>query len=208
MTTGARRGIVDGVGELLEQIDRNPMVVMIAVCEIGFWVVLALGLVARYLLRWRRTSVVLLLGTPLLDVALLVATVIDLRRGGQASDVHGLGAAYLGFSVAFGHSLIRWADQRVNHRFFGGPEPWRPPRHGAAKVRHEWREWAKCLLACGIACGVMLLLIFVVGTPERTEALWQGWIPRLGVVLGIWFATGPLRMTLVPPRATEQKGRS
>jgi hypothetical protein len=202
---------LDGMGAIFDRIRENPMVAFIAICEIGFWIMLAAGLAARYLLKWRRTSNVLLISTPLLDVALLVATVFDLRRGGEASAVHGLGAAYLGFSVAFGHSLIRWADQRVHHRFAGGPPPVKPPRYGAAKVRYEWREWGKCLLGWAIACGVMLLLIFVVGTPDQTKALWDssGWISRLTLVLGIWLIAGPLWTTFSPPKVPHnEKGQS
>ncbi|MGX7824701.1 hypothetical protein ACTG9Q_06385 [Actinokineospora sp. 24-640] len=172
------------------------MVALIAACEIGFWVLLAAGLAARYLLKWRRVGVVLLVGTPVLDAVLLVATVVDLRRGGEAGMAHGLGAAYLGFSVAFGHSVIRWADQRVAHRFAGGPPPWRPPRHGPGRLAHEWREWGRCVLACGIAAAVILLLSFVVATPAQTEALWAGWLPRLGWVSGLWFVFGPLWKTV------------
>lgn len=178
--------------------DISPIAVAIIACEIGFWVMLAAGLAARYLLRWRRTSVVLLVGTPLLDVALLVFTVLDLRAGGEATGVHGLGAAYLGFSVAFGHSLIRWADQRVAHRFAGGPPPVKPPKRGPAKVRHEWREWGKCVVGAAIACAAMALLSFVVASPDQTEALWglDGWMARLGAVTVIWFVAGPVWTSL------------
>lgn len=170
------------------------MVALIAICEVGFWVLLGAGLVARYLLGWRRTGAALLIATPLLDVVLLVATAFDLSRGAQASAVHGLAATYLGFSVAFGHSTIRWVDVRVAHRFAGGPAPAKLPKHGPVRIRHEFREWVKCLLAVAIACAVMLFLIFVIATPASTHALWaaSGWIPRLGVVLGIWFVVGPV----------------
>jgi hypothetical protein len=179
------------MGEFIDTLKENPIAAVIGLCEIGFWIMLGAGLVARYVLKWRRTSVALLVSTPLLDVVLLVATVVDLRRGGEASFVHGLGAAYLGFSVAFGHSMIRWADQRFAHRFAGGPPPVKPPKHGPARLRYEWREWGKCLIAWTIACGILLLLIFVVGSPERTETLW-GWMARLSLVLVIWFGVGPL----------------
>jgi hypothetical protein len=185
-TAAARRGTVVGVEDI------NPLAVAIIVCEIGFWVMLAAGLAARYLLRWPRVSVALLVSTPVLDLALLAFTVVDLRGGGEATGVHGLGAVYLGFSVAFGHSVIRWADQRVAHRFAGGPKPVKPK--GAAKVRHEWREWGKCVLGGVIACAAMALLSFVVATPAQTEALWGpgGWMFRIGIITAIWFAAGPL----------------
>lgn len=110
---------------------------LIASAEVAFWVVLAAGLAARYLLRRPRLGAVLLLGVPLIDVLLLIATTIDLRDGATASSAHGLAFAYLGFTVAFGHSVIRWADQRFAHRFAGGPPPQRPPKYGREKVLYE-----------------------------------------------------------------------
>ncbi|UJW28224.1 hypothetical protein L3Q67_23355 [Saccharothrix sp. AJ9571] len=171
----------------------NPMAAVVAAGEIGFWVCIAAGLGARYLLGLRRTSVVLLAMTPLIDVVVLVATMIDLAGGGLASWTHGLAAVYLGFSVVFGPSMIRWADVRFAHRFAGGPAP--EKREGAERLRHEWREWGKCLLACAIAAVVLLVLVFVVGTPSQTTALWSGgsaWLPRLGWIAGIWLVTGPV----------------
>ena len=53
------------------------LVVAIVACEIGFWVLLALGLIVRYALRWPRTSVVLLASVPVVDLVLLVLTTID-----------------------------------------------------------------------------------------------------------------------------------
>lgn len=162
------------------------MVTLIAGCEIGFWVFLIGGLATRYLLRWQGVSRVLLICVPLVDVVLLVATVIDLGRGAEANFTHGLAAMYLGFSVAFGHSMIRWADTRFAHRFANGPEPRKLPKSGPERVRYEWREWGKCVLACGIAGAIMAVLIFVVSTPQHTTALWQGMLPKLALITGIW----------------------
>jgi hypothetical protein len=192
-------GEASGVPRLLDAIRENPLLLVIAACEIGFWLILAAGLVTRYVLRWRRISTVLLICTPVVDVILLVATAVDLRSGGTAGFAHGLSAAYLGFSIAFGHSMVRWADQRFAHRFAGGPPAVKPPKYGPAKVRYEWREWGKCLLAWLIACGILLLLAFVIGRPGQTEAL-LGWIGRLTTPLVIWFVIGPLWTTLSPPR--------
>ena len=47
-------------------------------------------LLARYVLRLRRTSAVLLAGAPVLDLVLLVASVLDLRSGSTAGVAHGL----------------------------------------------------------------------------------------------------------------------
>ena len=174
----------------------------IAACEIGFWVVLLTGLAARYLLRMRRLSTVLLICVPLVDVVLLVTTVIDLRRGTVAGFTHGLAAAYLGFSVAFGSSMIRWTDQRFAHRFAGGPAPWRPPKHGMARARHEWREFGKAVIACAIACAFLLGAIVMVADADRTGAL-VGWMFRLGIVLAIW-SIWPITYTLWPSKPQQK----
>lgn len=188
---------VFGVENFWVFLRENPMAAVIAAGEVGFWVFIAAGLLARYLLKLRRTSLVLLAMTPVIDVVVLVATMLDLSHGGKGGMLHGLAAVYLGFSVAFGPAMIRWADVRFAHRFAGGPPPAKPYRTHAEKERHEWREWGKCVLACGIAASVLLVLIFVVGAPEQTKAL-QGWLPRLGVVTAIWFVTGPLWQMLSP----------
>jgi hypothetical protein len=59
------------------------IVAVIVACEIGFWVVLAAGLVSRYVLRRRRLSTALLAAVPLVDLVLLVVSVLDLRGGAE-----------------------------------------------------------------------------------------------------------------------------
>jgi len=172
------------------------LIAIIVAAEIGFWVLLGAGLVARYLLGRRRLGAVLLALVPLVDLVLLVASVIDLAGGATAGFKHGLAAAYIGFSVAFGHNMIRWADQRFAHRFAAGPPPWRPPRSGPERTRHEWREFGKAALAWAISVGLLLAAIAVVGDADRTEAL-EGWIARLTLVLAIW-SLWPITHTLWP----------
>lgn len=174
------------------------LVVIIVACEIGFWVVLGAGLTARYLLGRRRLGAALLVCVPLVDLALLAATVIDLRRGASADFSHGLAAAYLGFSVAFGHSLIHWADARFAHRFAGGPPPPRAPRYGSARARHEWREFAKALLAWAISCSLLLAAIALVSDADRTRAL-VGWLERLTLVVVVW-SLWPITYTIWPAK--------
>ena len=67
--------------------------VLIVACEIGFWVILLLGLACRYLLRREQLSRALLLGVPLVDALLLVFTAIDLSNGATATFAHGLASA-------------------------------------------------------------------------------------------------------------------
>jgi hypothetical protein len=189
-------------------LSENPLVLLVGACEVGFWVLLTAGLAARYLLRARRLSTVLLLLVPVLDVALVSASLVDVAAGSPPGLTHGLAAIYLGGTVAFGHSMIRWADARFAHRFAGGPPPPRPPRYGAAKVAYEWREWGKMALAWAIALGVMLVVATVAdaGAPApldwSTDPMWS-WGARLAPVVLIWFVGWPLRTTLFPPRAPE-----
>jgi hypothetical protein len=171
---------------------------IIVACEIGFWVALGAGLIARYLLRRPRLGVALLILAPLVDLVLLVATTVDLARGATAGFGHGLAAAYIGFSVAFGHGLIRWADERFAHRFAGGAPPAKPPKYGRARALHEWHEFGKATLAWAIACGLLGIAIVVVGDADRTTAL-QGWLVRLTMVLAVW-AIWPVSHTLWPAK--------
>jgi hypothetical protein len=222
-TTGTpAAGTVIGMGDFLNE---NPLVLLIGACEVGFWVLLGAGLAARYLLRARRLSTVLLVLVPVLDVVLVTASLVDVAGGSPPSFTHGLAAVYLGFTVAFGHSMIRWADARFarwfdpprrlrelrrlpSPGFAGGPPPRKPPQYGAAKVAYEWREWGKMALAWGIAVAVMLLTAAVAGTGVPSPLAWSAdpmwsWGARLVPVLLIWFVGWPLWTTLAPPRAPE-----
>ncbi|MEV4057670.1 hypothetical protein AB0J55_41245 [Amycolatopsis sp. NPDC049688] len=186
---------MDEIGKFFAE---NPMAGVIAAGEIGFWVCLAAGLAVRYVLRARRVSAVLLAMVPLVDAGVLVATVLDLSAGGKPGFTHGLAAVYLGFSVVFGPGLVRWADARFAYRFAGGPPP--PQRQGRERARYEWREWGKCLLACGIAAVALLAAIFAIGEPARVAPLW-GWFPRLGIVSVVWLFAGPVWEELFGERA-------
>lgn len=160
------------------------LVAAVAICEIAFWVFVVAGLAARYLLRRRRTGAVLLACVPLLDLALVVCALLDLRGGTPVNGTHGLAAAYFGFTVVFGPGMIRWADQRFAHRFAGGPPP-RPRRTARERIWHEWREWFKAVLACVLAIGLLVAGAALVADPVQAQAL-LGWIPNLAKVLGVW----------------------
>jgi hypothetical protein len=169
----------------------DPIVALILACEFGLWVLLGVGLVARYLLRLRLLSTLLLAAIPLLDVVLVVAVTLDLLRGAEPRSVHGLAGAYLGFSVAFGPSIVRWADVRFAHRFAGGPAPAKQVKGTPERVAHLWREWSRVVVAAAITSSVLGGLILFVATPEQSGVL-SWWIGRVWVVAGIWLVAGPL----------------
>ncbi|MEV5969044.1 hypothetical protein [Streptomyces sp. NPDC051921] len=151
------------------------IVTLIVICEVGFWVLLAAGLAARYLLRMPRTGVALLLCEPLLEVVLLVVTAIDLKNGADPSWKHGLAALYIGYTVGHGHRTVKWLDGHAAHRLAGGPPPVKPPRYGKARARHEGRVWLGSVLGAAVASGLLLLAIWYVGPDGETESLWA-WI--------------------------------
>jgi hypothetical protein len=178
-------------GRVVELLRENPIAAVIVACEIGLWVLLGAGLAARYLLRRRGLSTVLLAAVPLLDVVLVVAVALDLGRGEPAGTVHGLAGVYLGFSVAFGPAIVRWADVRFAHRFAAGPAPVPVPRHGPERRAHLWREWRRVVVAAAIASVTLLGLAVLFGGPEQ-DAVLYGWTGRCWLVVGIWLVAGPL----------------
>ena len=150
------------------------------------------GLAARYLLRLRRVSTALLLSVPVLDVLLLALISWDLLANGATAEfAHGLGAVYLGFTVAFGHQIITRVDAHFAHRFAGGPEPVKVPKTGPVRVRYEWHQFLRVLVVAAIACAVLGGITWLVGDPSRTEEL-TNWFGRVGLITAIWFVTGPV----------------
>lgn len=167
------------------------LVVAIVACEVAFWAFLATGLGARYLLRRPKLGMALLLGSPTADVGLLTLTAVDLQGGATAGNAHGLAALYIGFTVAFGHRTVRWADARFAHRFAGGPAPVKPPRRGPGRVEHEQQLFRRALLGGAVSSALLGVLVVIAGDVDRAEAL-LGYLWILGVVLVVWYLTAPL----------------
>ena len=147
------------------------IVALIIACEVGFWVLLALALAVRYLLNKRRASVVLLLCEPVLELVLFVVTAIDLKNGAEPSWEHGVAALYIGFTVGYGHYMIKWLDGHAAHRLGGGPKPAGPPKYGLARARHEGRLWTRTLVATGVALALLQLAVWYVGDDGNVDSL-------------------------------------
>lgn len=169
----------------------NPVGALVLACEIAFWVFLAAAIVARYVLRRRHLSTVLLLCEPVIEVVLLVATVGDLLRGSEPQWTHGLAAVYLGYTVAFGRWTVHHVDAWVAWRWFDGPRPERAPKHGRARLVHEWRLWLRVLLAWAVAVAILGVLMLIASAPDQRAVL-LGWMGRASLVLVIWLVTGPV----------------
>ena len=159
---------------------------LIIFCEIMFWVFVLAGLGARYLLKQRALGLVLLALTPVIDLVLLAATVLDLKNGGLPTMAHGLAAIYIGVSVAFGKSMIAWADCRFAARFSRAPEKLPQKKYGKAHAAQERRDWFRHLLAFIIGALLILLMVFLIGEPAQSKMLLR-LIKTWGIVLLIDF---------------------
>ncbi|MER7398842.1 hypothetical protein ABT381_25425 [Streptomyces sp. NPDC000151] len=161
------------------------IVTLVVLCEVGFWVLLAVGLALRYLARMPRTGAAVLLMEPLLELVLLVVTVLDLRNGAQADWKHGLAAVYIGFTVGYGHYTIRWADAHVAHRFGGGPKP-PGAGYGRARAVHEWKLWLRTVVMGVVAAGLLQAAIWYVGDGDTASLRsWQATVARIVGIHGL-----------------------
>lgn len=189
------------------------LAIAIVVDEALFWVLLFGGLVARYLLRRRRLSTVLLAGAPVVDLVLVALTLTDVARGSEPSGVHALAAVYLGVSLAFGPHIVRWADGWFTCRYAGGPRPQKVPPTGPVRLRHEWQDFLRALLAWVIAVPFLLVMQLVSGwrVPQTVEDLADGgvlWAATglLSIVVVLWFVTGPVYAAIFLRRAPRSSG--
>ena len=169
------------------------LLALIIACEIAFWLFIAAGLVLRYPLRRPRAGLVAFALTPVVDLVLLTLTTLDLRAGGEPSWVHTLAAFYIGFSLLFGHDLIRWADRQYRVRVLGEavakPEP---------SLRREAVSFVKAVGAVGLALVAVEVVIAVSGNPAA-EALRQARSTG-ALILLVWAISGPV-WQLFSPRA-------
>ncbi|MCZ7433691.1 hypothetical protein [Streptomyces sp. WMMC1477] len=178
------------------------LVALIIAAEIGFWILLALGLSLRYLARMPRAGLAVLLCEPLLELVLLVASALDLRDGGEPGWRHGLAAVYIGFTLTHGHYLVRWGDARFAHRFAGGPPPVKPPRYGRARALHEWKMSARAVGAAAIAAALLQGAIWFVGDGGDVDPLrmWQtrmAWVVVIALIIAASYTIWPKQ----PPRS-------
>lgn len=170
---------------------QSPVLWVIVGCEVGFWVLVIGGLAVRYLLHRRRLSTVILTLVPAVDLALLIAVAVDLSHGSGVTNVHRIAGIYLGVTVAFGHSLVSWADGRFAYWFGAAKKPARKLQSGPVALRREMVQFGQWLIAAAVAAGMTLVLSVTVADDEQAPAL-RGIFPMLGVITVIWLVTGPV----------------
>ncbi|TYR81319.1 hypothetical protein FZC66_05525 [Priestia megaterium] len=158
---------------------------MIVACEIAFWLVIVAGLVARYVWKKEKLGLMFLALTPVVDLLLLLITGVDLYNGAVATIAHGVAAVYIGVSIAFGKSMIKWADERFQYYVTKqGSKPLK--RYGMDHAKHGLKGWISHLIAYVIGAALLASIIYFVDDPTRTEAL-SGILKIWSLVLGIDF---------------------
>lgn len=165
------------------------MIFWIIFAEIAFWIAILCGLFARYIKNSKKLSNIFLFSTPFIDLALLILTAIDLKNGAQASVAHGIAAIYIGISIAFGKSMIEWADDKFQSIILKR-ESKRKVLYGLEKGIYEMKMWARHFLAYVIGSSLLMAMILYIGggkfTQENTSALLRVFYIWT-VVLGIDF---------------------
>lgn len=157
----------------------------IVAAEIAFWAFLVGGLAIRYLLGAPRVGIVFLIATPLIDLALLVLTYIDLSSGSDSNFAHGLSATYIGFTVVFGPSAIRAMDAKFAGKDQEGPNA----ETDRSSVDEQQRIWRRCCLASGITGALLFAGIAVVGLAGAFWSIY--WLVVVVSIVIVWWFVGP-----------------
>ena len=144
---------------------------IIIACEVSFWVVILLGLMARYLLQLQKLGFLLLASTPIIDLLLIIITSIDLYRGATATLAHGIAAVYIGVSLAYGKSMINWMDEKLQFYIMKKPSAKPVKRYGIPFAKHYGKGFIKHVVAFTIGVAILEMMIIYIQDPQRTEAL-------------------------------------
>ncbi|MDW4508635.1 hypothetical protein R7236_09490 [Priestia megaterium] len=162
----------------------NLIAWMIIACEIAFWIVILLGLAARYMFKKQKLSFFILALTPVVDFFLLIVTSVDLYGGATATYAHAIAAVYIGISIAFGKSMIQWADERFQYYVMkSGEKPRR--RYGKEYAKHYFKSWLQHLVAYAIGAALLAAMMYIV--PNGKTNVLQNVVEFWTVIVGIDF---------------------
>ena len=113
------------------------MIAWIITAEITFWIVI-IGLICRYVFKIPKLSIFFFALTPVIDLLLVILTAMDLKAGTPASTSHGIAVIYIGVSIAFGKTMITWADEKFQKWFLKSGQK-NEPLTGVKKGKHEMK---------------------------------------------------------------------
>lgn len=164
----------------------------IIAAEVLFWVFLFGGLFMRYALGWKRAGLLLLASTPVIDLALIGMTYVDLYRGSDSSFFHGMSAFYVGFSIVLGPDIIAACDRKFAARFAGEPAP---PRESATHAE-QVTTWKKACLASIISLVLLAIAFFITGFGGSFWIIY--WAIAIVFTVMAWWFVGPFRSRRTP----------
>lgn len=160
---------------------------LIVGAEVAFWIVILLGLITRYVFKKKGLGLFFLALTPVIDLILLIATTVDIWNGATATTVHGIAAIYLGVSLAFGKSMIHWADRQFTYYVLKtGTKP--AKKVGYEHARHGMKGALQHVLAFIIGAAFIFGIHTFIGDPDRTANLLnllRVWALVVGIDLAI-----------------------
>ncbi|MEC1071759.1 hypothetical protein [Priestia megaterium] len=162
----------------------NLIAWMIIACEIAFWIVIILGLATRYMFKKQKLSFFILALTPVVDSVLLIVTSVDLYGGATATYAHAIAAVYIGISIAFGKSMIQWADERFQYYVMkSGEKPRR--RYGKEYAKHYFKSWIQHLVAYAIGGTLLAAMMYIV--PNGKTNVLQNVVEFWTIIVGVDF---------------------
>jgi hypothetical protein len=148
------------------------MIAWIITAEIAFWIVILIGLVCRYRFKKPKLSIIFFALTPVIDLLLVLLTAMDLRAGTPASISHGIAAVYIGVSIAYGKTMITWADEKFQQWFLKLPVE-KKRLTGLAKGIHEIKMLGLHVIAYVISASLLYAMIVFIGQLTDTSSLLQ-----------------------------------
>ncbi|MFJ7405496.1 MULTISPECIES: hypothetical protein [unclassified Lysinibacillus] len=148
------------------------MIAWIITAEIAFWIVILIGLICRYRFKKPKLSIIFFALTPVIDLLLVLLTAMDLRAGTPASISHGIAAVYIGVSIAYGKTMITWADEKFQQWFLKLPVE-KKQLTGLAKGIHEIKMLGLHVIAYVISASLLYAMIVFIGQLTDTSSLLQ-----------------------------------
>ncbi|MGE6513424.1 hypothetical protein [Lysinibacillus sphaericus] len=159
------------------------MIAWIITAEIAFWIVIIVGLICRYVFKKPKLSLFFFALTPVIDLLLVLLTVMDLKAGTPASTAHGVAAIYIGVSIAYGKTMIAWADIKFQQWFLKVLIQ-KEKLSGMAKAKHEMTMLGRHIVAYIIGAGLLYAMTLFIGSNTDTSSLVQV-MKVWGIVLAI-----------------------
>ena len=167
---------IDGGVELM-----NFVAWAIVACEVGFWLFILAGLLARYIFNQDKLAIWLFIMVPVLDLLLIIVTGTDLLRGGTVTMAHSIAPLYLAISVIYGKDMINWADERFLYYIKRtGAKPYR--RVGMDYAKHSMKGSLKHVIAY-IVGGLMLIGMLYLAQDDKSQDIIWGTLTTWGIVV-------------------------